>query len=310
MLTFLPPALRGSLAAILIVANTVACSIPLFAVALLKAVLPLRGFRIVCSRVLNGIVSFWISINNIVMKLCSPMAVSASGIETLQGMDPGASFLVTSNHQSWADIVLVQILLNRKVPQLKFFLKQELIWVPVLGLCWWALDFPFMKRHTKEYLAKHPEKKGEDLKTTRKACEKFKDSPVCIYNFVEGTRFTPAKHKRQGSPYKYLLKPKSGGVGFVMGAMGDKIKHMINITIEYRDQAPSFWEFLCGRCPSAHLHVELVKIPEEFLGRNYMEDREFRADIQKWVNVLWEEKDRFMDRQTVKTEQPQPELTS
>ena len=295
MLTFLPPIIRGSITLSLLVINTLICCIPLFCVAIFKVVLPLDGFRIACSRVLNGIVSLWITINSVIIRLCNPMQVAIVGQNQLQSVDANCSYLVTSNHQSWADIILVQGLLNGKLPQLKFFLKKELIWVPVLGLCWWALDFPFMERHTKEYLAKHPEKKGADMKTTRQACEKFKAVPVCIYNFMEGTRFTEAKHKRQQSPYKHLLKPKSGGVGFVIGAMGDKISNMVNITIQYTGNAPSFWQFLCGRCSAARLHLEMVPIPEVFLGRNYMEDRQFRADIQKWVNDLWEQKDWFMD---------------
>ena len=294
MLRFLPPTLRGIIASLLLVTHTLIMCMPLFAVALLKAIVPVRSFRTLCSHILNGVVSFWAGLNFAIMKLCSPMKLTTTGFDH-PDLNSQSSYLVTSNHQSWADIVLVQVLLNRKIPQLKFFLKKELIWVPVLGLCWWALDFPFMKRHTKEFLAKHPERKGEDLETTRKACEKFRDTPVSIYNFLEGTRFSEAKHKRQGSPYRNLLKPKSGGLGFVMGAMGEMIPNLVNITIHYEGKAPDFWQFLCGRCPAAHVHMEIIKIPEEFLGKNYLEDREFRAAIQRWVNNLWEEKDQLLD---------------
>ncbi len=55
-------------------------------------------------------------------------------------------YLVSSNHQSWVDILVLQRIFHGRIPFLKFFLKQELIWVPVIGLAWWALDFPFMKR--------------------------------------------------------------------------------------------------------------------------------------------------------------------
>jgi 1-acyl-sn-glycerol-3-phosphate acyltransferase len=41
---------------------------------------------------------------------------------------------------------VLQRIFHGRIPFLKFFLKQELIWVPVIGLAWWALDFPFMKR--------------------------------------------------------------------------------------------------------------------------------------------------------------------
>ena len=263
MLSFLPPLLRGVIVSLLIAVNTVLCAVVLFALALLKVILPVKPLQALCNKGLDVLVSFWISNNSSILSLCSPMKLKATGFEDVS---LNRSYLVTSNHQSWADIVLVQVLLNKRAPQLKFFLKKELIWVPVLGLCWWALDFPFMQRHTKEYLKKHPEKKGQDLETTRKACEKFKDRPVCIYNYLEGTRFTEAKHKRQRSPYKHLLKPKSGGVGFVVGAMGHNMPYLLNLTIKYEGKVPDFWDFLCGRCPCATVHMETIEIPRQFCG--------------------------------------------
>ena len=53
-------------------------------------------------------------------------------------------------------------------------------------------------------------------------------------NFLEGTRFTAAKHAKQESPYRYLLKPKAGGIAFVLAAMDGKIEKMVNVTIAYR----------------------------------------------------------------------------
>jgi hypothetical protein len=130
------------------------------------------------------------------------------------------SYLVISNHQSWVDIPALIQALNRRTPFFKFFLKKELIWVPFLGLAWWALDYPFMKRYSKAFLAKHPELAGQDLKITKEACELFKRQPVTVVNYLEGTRFNETKRKQQGSPFKRLLKPKAGGVAFVLAAMG------------------------------------------------------------------------------------------
>ena len=58
-------------------------------------------------------------------------------------------YLVLANHQSWVDIPVLQRVFNRRIPLLRFFLKRQLFWVPVLGLAWWALDFPFMRRSTR-----------------------------------------------------------------------------------------------------------------------------------------------------------------
>ncbi|HCA00123.1 MAG TPA: acyltransferase, partial [Pseudomonas sp.] len=212
-------------------------------------------------------------------------------VQGLDQVDMHHSYLVTSNHQSWADILVLQYQLNRRMPFLKFFLKQELIWVPVIGLCWWALEFPFMKRFSKEYLAKHPEKRGEDLATTRRACERYRTNPVSVFNFLEGTRFTEDKHAEQASPYRHLLKPRAGGIAFVIDAMGEQLSALINITIHYPDGRPSFWDLLAGNIPRVVVRVEAQPIPAEFLRRNYDQDESYRLAFQQWVNQLWTEKD-------------------
>mgnify|MGYP000499891137 CR=1 FL=1 len=125
---------------------------------------------------------------------------------------PGSSYLVVCNHSAWSDIVLLFDALYGHAPFGRFFLKKGLIWVPIVGVVCWAMDFPFMKRHSRQAIAKNPALASQDLETTRKACEKYKASPVTVINFLEGTRFTPAKHARSKSPYTHLLAPKYGGL--------------------------------------------------------------------------------------------------
>jgi 1-acyl-sn-glycerol-3-phosphate acyltransferase len=192
--------------------------------------------------------------------------------------------------------MVLQYVLNRRIRPLKFFLKQELIWVPVIGLAWWALGFPFMKRYTKAYLEKHPEKKGKDLETTRKTCAKFRDNPVGIFNFAEGTRFTPGKHAQQKSPFRYLLKPKAGGIAFVLDAMGEQLKSLVNVTIHYPGGRPGYWDLLCGKVQDVVVQFEEVQIPAEFVGRNYEQDAEYRLAFQGWINQLWETKDALLEQ--------------
>ncbi len=243
-------------------------------------------------RIAHSVAELWISINSLWIRALSGTRLNISGLKDL---NPNGYYLVTANHQSWADILLMQHLLNRKIPLMKFFLKQELIYVPVIGLCWWALDFPFMKRYSKAYLEKHPEKRGKDLENTLKACEKFKTMPVSIVNYLEGTRFSKAKQQKQSSPFKHLLNPRAGGISYVIGALGEQVRTLLNITIVYhqKDQL-GFWDFLCGRIKSVSIHFEQQTIPESFIGRSYQQDAEFRNDFQAWVNQLWVEKDQLM----------------
>lgn len=292
MLHFLPAPLRGTLAALALALNTLILCWPLFFGALLKLALPFQSARKVINVAMHAVARSWISVNKTWMDL---VGGSRWDVEGLEGLDTRHTYLVTSNHQSWVDILVLQYQFNHRIPFLKFFLKQELIWVPVIGLCWWALEFPFMKRFSKEYLAKHPEKRGQDLATTRKACERYKTNPVSVFNFLEGTRFTQQKHDQQASSFRHLLKPKAGGIAFVLDAMGEQLTALVNVTIHYPDGSPSFWDLLTGRVRKIVVRVSKQAIPAELLGHNYDQDPAYRLRFQEWVNLLWEEKDAQLD---------------
>jgi 1-acyl-sn-glycerol-3-phosphate acyltransferase len=178
--------LTGIAVTLLLVLNTLVLFGPLMVFALLKLVFQ-SELRDRCSWAVMWIAETWVEINKLIFKLCIPTRWEISGHEGLRG---DTSYLVVSNHQSWVDIPALVQALNRRTPFFKFFLKKELIWVPFLGLAWWALDYPFMKRYTKAFLAKNPELKGKDLEITKEACELFKRQPVTVVNYLEGTRFT------------------------------------------------------------------------------------------------------------------------
>ena len=292
MLNFLPHWLRGSLTLLLIACSTLSLVPILLVVAILKLLIPIPAWRRWCTVVSIEIANLWVGFNNLLLDAINDIHWDIQGVEDLSLED---WYFVTCNHQSWADILVAQKVLFRKIPMLKFFLKQQLIWVPVIGLAWWALDFPFMKRYSAAEIAKNPALKGKDLETTRKACEKFKYTPVTVFNFLEGTRFTPAKHQYQQSPYQHLLKPKAGGAGFVLGAMGEQLHTMLNLTIYYPGDDRSFWHFLSGRVTEVVVRVEKRAISPQFLSRDYLNDEKFRSEFQQWVSTLWEEKDRLIN---------------
>ncbi|GAA0841595.1 acyltransferase [Marinobacter szutsaonensis] len=288
MLDFLPAPLMGTLAALSILLNTLILIPFLLLFTLIKLIIPVTPVRKACTVVLNNIAWVWIGFNNLLMDILHKVEWDVRGVEDLSREH---WYFVTCNHQSWADIPAIQYVLNSRIPLLKFFLKKQLIWVPLLGIAWWALDFPFMHRHTKEQIAKRPELKGKDIAATQAACEKFRYTPVTIFNFMEGTRFTPEKHKRQNSPYKHLLKPRAGGTAFVFGAMGKMIHTMLDVTIVYPQGRKGFWDYLCGRIRRIVIDVRVREVPPEFLGMDYENDRETRVAFQRWVSEIWAEKD-------------------
>lgn len=288
MLNFLPAPLKGTIAVVLILLNTLLLFPILMVFAVAKLLLPFRGIRKLCTITLNYIAYIWIGFNNVVNDVLHKVEWDIRGLE---GLSPDQWYFVTCNHQTWADIPAIQYALNRHIPLLKFFLKKELIWVPLLGIAWWALDFPFMRRYSREQIEKQPELKGKDLETTRQACEKFRYTPVTVFNFMEGTRLTPAKHAAQASPYRNLLKPKAGGTAFVLGAMGETLHTMLDVTIVYPDNHAGFWDFLCGRIKRIVIDIRSLEIPAQFLGMDYQNDETVRKEFQRWISDLWTTKD-------------------
>ncbi|WP_201001646.1 acyltransferase [Pseudomonas cichorii] len=280
--------LSGCFVTLLLLINTLVLIGPLLVFALLK--LLFQGhMRDHCSAAVMWIAETWAEINKFIFGTFTPTRWEIRGHEGLRG---DTSYLLICNHQSWVDIPALIQALNRRTPFFKFFLKKELIWVPFLGLAWWALDYPFMKRYSKAFLAKHPELKGKDLEITKSACELFKRQPVTIVNYLEGTRFTKAKHAAQASPYRNLLKPKAGGVAFVLAAMGEQLDAILDVTVVYPgSRIPGFWDMLCGRVPKVIVDIKTRELDPALWQGDYESDPVFREKIQNWVNQLWIEKD-------------------
>jgi 1-acyl-sn-glycerol-3-phosphate acyltransferase len=292
MLAFLPPVVRGALAATLLALNTLFWCALLFVFALIKLALPVPALRTAIDRVLNTIATMWVSCNGAWMALTQRTRWNVAGIDDLAYR---GWYMVNCNHQSWVDILVLQQLLNRRIPLLKFFLKQQLIYVPVIGLAWWALDFPFMRRHSDAYVKQHPEKRFDDIEATRRACRKFALVPTSVMNFAEGTRFTPAKHAAQRSPYRHLLKPKAGALALALGVLGSKFDALLDVTIVYPGGAPTFWQFLCGDVREVAVHAQRIAIPPAFRDGDYARDSKYRKTFQRWLQALWQDKDARID---------------
>ena len=291
MLNFLPAKLIGFLSFILYILNTIFWLLPILLFSLLKAIMPFKITQKIFSYLLDLMASNWVAVNSYNQKIFTKTNIVITGLDELNKKD---WYLVLANHQSWVDIVVLQRALHGKIPFLKFFLKKELIYVPLLGLAWWALDFPFMKRHSQAFLRKNPHLRGQDLETTRKACAKFKHKPVSVMSFIEGTRFTQEKHDNQNSPFKHLLKPKAGGISFVLDAMGEHLTTIVDVTIYYPEGIPSFADFLCGRVKNVHVEVHTLNINEVF-GDEFFKERLNKAAFQKWLTEFWNEKDKRLN---------------
>jgi len=279
---------------LVITANTIVLTTLICILAIGKYLVPAAAVKRWLRRVLAGIAELWISINNVVLSLHRNPKWD---VEIPPGLNRKGCYLVNSNHQSWVDILVLQRCFNRRLPLLRFFLKSELFWVPFLGLAWWALDFPYMRRYSREQLSKQPGLKGKDLENARKACERFRNIPVAMMNFPEGTRFSIEKRDRYNSSYQNLLTPRVGGTGQVLFALASELDALIDVTIVYPQKnedgtAPTFWQLISGQLPEIIVRAEEIEIPGHLLGRKFRTDRSYRKELEAWAHQMWTEKDR------------------
>jgi 1-acyl-sn-glycerol-3-phosphate acyltransferase len=295
MLGFLPPPLLGVLVFTLMILNTILAS------CLIILSLPLRllpgtlGSRHVPS-LMMWFAQNWATIHNRCIYRLLPRI--EWDIDYPPGLDRKGWYMISANHQSWVDIMVLYYVFNRRIPFLKYFLKQDLLWIPFLGAALWCMDFPFMKRYSKQLLERRPELKGKDMETTRRSCARFEHTPVSIINFLEGTRSSPAKRAQQHSPYRHLLKPKAGGIAFVLSALGERMHCLLDVTIIYPGGIPSFWQFASGRVRRIEVRITVREIPADCFSHDYETDVAFRESFQTWVAGIWAEKDLLLDQTT------------
>ena len=279
--------LIGITSSLILLVNTVLLALLMIPLGIIKFLIPLKNLRASFTRLIIKIGELWIEINSLwVINLHKPN-LEIIGRENLNG---NSWFLSTSNHQSAADIFIVQYITNKKIPMLKFFIKYELIYVPIIGICWWALDMPFLKRYTQDQIKRNPKLKGRDYKKMKKSLEHYSLHPVSIFSYAEGTRFSEKKHAHQKSEFKNLLKPKEGGLAVALSNV-NKIKELIDITIIYDSENLGFWNYLCGNIQNIKIFILKIKIPEKYLVETLISSEELRSDFKLWLNNRWKEKD-------------------
>lgn len=293
MLAFLPAPLLGILSFTLFAANLTWWASLFFVAAFLRMLVPARSWRRFWLSIMERLAECFVGGNDVIFWLTQRIDWDVQGVAELKRQQ---WYLVTANHQSWVDIAILVRILHRRIPFPRFFLKHELLWVPIVGQVVWAFDMPLMKRYTREYLEKHPEMRGRDMETTRKACERYRDLPVTILNFAEGTRFTEAKRNAQNAPYRHLLQPKAGGIGFVLSAMESVLGAVLDVTIVYPHGIPTFWDLLSGKVRKIVVRVDRLDVPRGLITGNYVEDAASRKRVQDWIAQRWAHKDEIIEQ--------------
>lgn len=240
-----------------------------------------------------GITNRWIHTNNLLIDKVLP--TKDWRITLPESLDPNGKYLLICNHQSWVDTSIIQYISEGVLPITRFFAKHELIYIPIVGQTFYFLDFPMMKRHTKEQIAKNPALAGRDLEEARRACQSLSGKPFVLLNYLEGTRFTKAKHAKQASPYQHLLKPKAGGFALALASLGDEIDGILDMTIVYPDGAPEYTDLWSGKLTRLSVDIDFVSPDEALLAAlkqgAYDTDEQIKAALYAWLDELWQAKD-------------------
>ena len=282
----------GIMSITILVLNTFILSCLLIPLGIIKFFLPITALKVLFTKFIIKVGELWIFTNKIWVKALHNPKWQIIGKENIKS---DGWTIATSNHQSFADIFLLQDITNRKMPMLKFFMKYVLIYVPVIGLSWWALDMPFLKRYTKKQLENNPELRGKDVREMKRALKHYALYPVTVFSFAEGTRFTIKKNLHQKSPFKNLLKPKEGGLATALSLVNE-IDSLIDFTIKFDTKKRSFWDYLCGRMNSVKVIIREIKIPAKFLNIDLLENKILRSEFKDWLHDIWNEKDILIDK--------------
>jgi len=285
---------KGTIAMVYIAANTLLCCVPIYLLAIPRALVPIPSVRAVIGAGMTRVIDAWVGGNRVLLR-----GLSISQIRVATQLDAPLArdhwYVVISNHQSWSDILVLQDTFLRRIPPLKFFVKRQLIWIPLLGLAMWLLGFPYVRRYSREALAQDPSLRRHDQQATQRASEFFKERPTSVLNFMEGTRFTPAKHRYQQSKYRNLLMPKTGGFGYVIASLGERVHQVLDVTIVYPNGAPSFWEFISGQCRDVRVEIASRPVPSELLAVHEEMPANVRDTLRTWVDTLWTRKDQRIE---------------
>jgi 1-acyl-sn-glycerol-3-phosphate acyltransferase len=196
--------------------------------------------------------------------------------------------IVITNHQQMPDINFFMFFAKSKhrLGDLKWFVKHAIKYIPGVGWGMWFLDCIFVRRawaHDKE-----------SIKATFARINQHK-VPYWIVLFAEGTRFTKEKlarshkhaEKNKLPLTKHVLLPRpTGFAASVIGLRDGHLDAVYDVTIGYPEGVPTLWQYSCGFCREAHLHVRRYPISELPLEK---------PGLSEWIIERFQEKDRMLD---------------
>ena len=200
---------------------------------------------------------------------------------------PQENALVIVNHQGMVDVFPLLMLAREKgmLRNLKWFVKDILKYVPGLGWGMLFLDCIFVKRSW-----------NQDEQNISRTFSQFKTTriPLWLISFVEGTRITPEKLKKnqiyckeKGLPIlTHCMIPKTRGFVASVTGLSSCISAVYDVTLVYRNGVPRLTQLIFGcvqefeiqikRYPSSHLPQDQNTLSEWLIER-YVEKNTYLA---------------------------------
>ena len=241
----------------------------LLPVAIISWLLPLPLVSRSCSFLVKRIYRAAVQLDSFWMQRVVGIELVVNGPATID-----QSPVVICNHQSWFDIPLVQEVISGNGPIVRFLIKREIAWVPIIGWICLAMNFPRLRR------SQNSQTRQSDFSIIQQASKNHADDSGALLIFPEGTRFTEAKKAQQQAPYQRLLKPKAGGLKVIKNHF-DKNASLIDITINYHQAGVKIWNCLHGNPRKITITLDHYRLAEI-------------DDIESWLNHRWQEKDRLL----------------
>ena len=283
---------RWFLFPVIVIPVTIVVIVPMLLTALVKRLVPIPAITEGCRRVVTWIAGRWMDVLVGLFRRCLDTRLELTG--ELPD-DRNRSYVVVCNHQSWSDVPILLHLLHGRVPFFRFFLKHGLIWLPLVGQAFWALEYPFVRFPSREVLERHPERRGENLRAARRACEHLGDRATTLVNFPEGALFTRERHAEQRPGFRHLLRPRAGGTALALATLSDRLDSLIDVSLHFPEGPPGLGRFITNRVGRVQVDVRRIRVPREMTRGDYENDPEFRRRFQQWLNEIWREKDRRLE---------------
>ncbi|MCY4657407.1 MAG: hypothetical protein OXC80_11420, partial [Gammaproteobacteria bacterium] len=110
---------RGCIAMTVIAVTAIFDCLVIYVIALVRALITIHSFQIWLDGLMEKPVDWWVGSNRFLIKALA--LTEFRFITEMPKADRDSWYVITSNHQSWADILILQVIFRDVSPIIKFF---------------------------------------------------------------------------------------------------------------------------------------------------------------------------------------------